>query len=152
MEPYEEVTILNLSGEIPKKEGVIKNMALLLGPDFMTDRLEVETSDHAKLYLKLSYSWFFDVDKKNGSLESHMKLFQVKDFVGDCCKAMASRIRGAVSSISFKDFHKHSSDLIRNAIFKQGEKYHTITSNNLKITSVDIMSIDPVDATTQKSL
>ena len=34
------------------------------------------------------------------------KLFSVPDFVGDMCKAIASRIRGAVASVSFDDFHK----------------------------------------------
>lgn len=33
-------------------------------------------------------------------------LFSVPDFVGDACKAIASRIRGAVASVQFDDFHK----------------------------------------------
>ena len=28
------------------------------------------------------------------------------DFVGDACKAIASRIRGAVAGVQFDDFHK----------------------------------------------
>ena len=34
------------------------------------------------------------------------KLFSVPDFVGDACKAIASRVRGAVASVQFDDFHK----------------------------------------------
>ena len=34
----------------------IKNLALMLGPDFMSDIVVVETSDHANLALTLSYS------------------------------------------------------------------------------------------------
>ena len=34
------------------------------------------------------------------------KIFSVPDFVGDACKAIASRIRGAVASVQFDDFHK----------------------------------------------
>lgn len=34
------------------------------------------------------------------------KLFSVPDFVGDACKAIASRIRGAVAGVQFDDFHK----------------------------------------------
>ena len=41
------------------------------------------------------------------------KLFCVNDFVGDMCHAIASRIRGAVSSVSFDDFHKNSAKIIR---------------------------------------
>lgn len=33
-------------------------------------------------------------------------LFSVPDFVGDSCKAIASRVRGAVASVQFDDFHK----------------------------------------------
>ena len=35
----------------------------MLGPDFSTDIVVVETSDHAGLRLQLSYSWYFDVDR-----------------------------------------------------------------------------------------
>ena len=34
------------------------------------------------------------------------QLFSVPDFVGDACKAIASRVRGAVASVQFDDFHK----------------------------------------------
>ena len=32
------------------------------------------------------------------------KLFSVPDFVGDACKAIASRVRGAVAGVKFDDF------------------------------------------------
>ena len=34
------------------------------------------------------------------------KIFSVPDFVGDACKAIASRVRGAVAGVQFDDFHK----------------------------------------------
>ena len=34
------------------------------------------------------------------------KFFSVPDFVGDACKAIASRVRGAVAGVQFDDFHK----------------------------------------------
>ena len=40
-------------------------MALGLGPDFMTDIVIVETLDHARLSLKLSYNWQFKFNKAN---------------------------------------------------------------------------------------
>jgi major vault protein len=52
--PDEEFTVLSLSGGKPKKEGVVKTLSLVLGPDFIADILTVETSDHARLRLKLS--------------------------------------------------------------------------------------------------
>ena len=34
------------------------------------------------------------------------KLFSVPDFVGDACKAITSRVRGAVAGVQFDNFHK----------------------------------------------
>ena len=33
-------------------------------------------------------------------------LLSCSDFVGDACKAIASRVRGAVAGVQFDDFHK----------------------------------------------
>lgn len=46
----------------------------------------------------------FEVGDKNP--KDAAKLFSVPDFVGDACKAIASRIRGAVAGVQFDDFHK----------------------------------------------
>lgn len=48
----------------------------------------------------------FDVTSKGP--EESSKLFSVPDFVGDACKAIASRVRGAVAQVQFDDFHKVS--------------------------------------------
>jgi len=149
--PDEQFTVNSLSGEVPKKPHCIKSLALLLGPDFMTDLVVVETSDHARLSLKLSYNWFFDVDHKNPS-----KIFAVPDFVGDACKAIASRVRGAVALTTFDNFHKHSADLIREAVFgRDGEQLKNrfvFQQNNLVITNIDIQSVEPVDSRTRDAL
>merc|ERR1719516_636830 len=86
------------------------------------------------------------------------KLFCVADFVGDLCKAMASRIRGAVSSVTFDDFHKNSANIIQLAVFgtdpETGRSKETILfpANNLMVTSVDIRAVEPVDQRTRDSL
>ncbi len=43
---------------------------------------------------------------KKGDAKESTKIFAVPDFVGDACKAIASRIRGAVAGVQFDDFHK----------------------------------------------
>jgi major vault protein len=136
LEPYEEFTMITLSGGAPKQENQIKTLSLLLGPDFMTDVIQVETSDHAKLYLRLSYRWTFKVDRTND--QECRNLFSVKDFVGDACKRISSRIRGIVSAVTFDNFHKNSTEIIQNAVHKKDEAgnllpFH-ITANNLLIT------------------
>lgn len=149
LEPYEEITILRLSGDVPKKENQLKNLALLLGPDFMVDQIIVETSDHARLYLKLAYNWRFQINKQDPS--TYEKIFAVSDFVGEACKTLASRIRGAVSGVTFDQFHKRSTEIIQSAVFGK-EKEFVIKTNNLLITSVDIQGFEPVEASTRQSL
>ena len=39
-------------------------------------------------------------------MKESAKIFSVPDFVGDACKAIASRVRGAVAQVQFDDFHK----------------------------------------------
>jgi major vault protein len=89
--PDEQFSVLSLSGDKPKRPHVVKSLHLILGPDFMTDVVTVETSDHARLAIKLSYNWEFRIDKKNAA--QAVALFQVPDFVGDTCKAIASAVR-----------------------------------------------------------
>jgi major vault protein len=153
--PDEHFTVMSLSGDKPKRPHVIKSLALLLGPDFMTDIVIVETADHARLSLKVSYNWHFDIDKSNA--EQAARLFQVPDFVGDACKAVASRVRAAVAAVSFDAFHKNSAKIIRSAVFGADETGKVknrfyFSSNNLVITNIDIQSVEPVDQRTRDSL
>jgi major vault protein len=155
LSPDEAFTVLSLSGSVPKRQHQIKSLALLLGPDFMTDLFSVETSDHARLQLRLSYNWYFDVDKTNP--EAAAKLFQVPDFVDTACKAIASRVRGAVASVAFDEFHRNSARIIRQAVFGADEQGRIreelrFRTNNLVIFNVDIQTVEPIDEETLKSL
>jgi len=153
--PDEQFTIQSLSGDVPKRPHVIKSLCLLLGPDFMTDVVVVETSDHARLSLKLSYNWHFDYDPNDASKSE--AIFSVPDFVGDACKAIASRVRGIVAAHSFDNFHKGSASIIREAVFgvdKDGKPRNQFifSANNLVITNIDIQSVEPVDSRTRDAL
>ena len=155
--PDEQFTQLSLSGGKPKKPNMIRSLCLLLGPDFCTDVVVVETADHARLSLQLSYNWHFDIVDKTKASEAQ-KLFSVPDFVGDACKAVASRVRGAVAGVQFDDFHKNSARIIRSSVFgfeaesKKVRERFTFPQNNLVITSIDIQSVEPVDQRTRDSL
>jgi len=81
----------------------------------------------------------------------------VPDFVGDACKAIASRIRGAVASVQFDDFHKNSAKIIRTSVFgydenKKVRNKFSFPANKLNITSIDIQSVEPVDQRTRDAL
>lgn len=153
--PDEHFTVLSLSGGKPKEPHKIKALQLNLGPDFMTDIVVVETMDHANLSLRLSYNWHFEPNKAD--TEDAKRLFQVPDFVGDACKAIASRVRGAVASVSFDHFHKTSARVIREAVFGLDESgsinnRFLFSSNGLIITNIDIQAVEPVDQRTRDSL
>ncbi|UYV63528.1 MVP [Cordylochernes scorpioides] len=155
LQPDEQFTELSLSGGKPKVPNEIRTLCLLLGPDFCTDRVTVETADHARLMLQLAYNWHFNVGEK--SIEIAARLFSVPDFVGDMCKAIASRIRGAVAAVNFDHFHKNSARIIHEAVFgfdeKRQQRHHiSFPQNNLNITSVDIQSVEPVDQRTRDAL
>jgi major vault protein len=122
----------------------------------MTDIVIVETADHARLSLKLAYNWYFDISRD--SQDSGHKVFRVPDFVGDACKAIASRVRGAVAAVSFDRFHRNSSEIIISAVFGIDPETQTtrnkffFAANNLAITNIDIQSVEPVDQRTRDAL
>jgi major vault protein len=154
--PDEHFTLLSLSGTVPKKPNQIQSLCLLLGPDFFTDVIVIETADHARLSLQLSYNWHFEVSDFNDEKEAS-KLFSVPDFVGDAAKAIASRIRGAVAGTQFDDFHKNSAQIIRASVFgldtnQRVRDQFVFPQNNLVITSIDIQSVEPVDQRTRDAL
>lgn len=155
LSPDEQFTMLSLSGAVPKRPNVIRALTLLMGPDFMKDVVVVETSDHARLSLMLSYNWFFDIDRDDKAQAA--KIFSVPDFVGDACKSLASKVRAAVASQTFDYFHKHSAAIIREAVFGVGEDglpktELTFETNRLCITNIDIQSVEPVDSKTRDAL
>jgi major vault protein len=154
--PHEEFTVANLSGKKPKVENQIRNLAVLLGPDFMTDIIEVETRDHARLKLQLCYSWKFEVIDKKDQKEN-VKIFTVNDFVGYACKNLAAKIRGAVSTVPFETFHKNSATIVKAAIFGVDENGIAksrlkFQANNLIIINVDIQTQEPCDPKTRENL
>jgi len=157
LDPDEHFTQLSLSGGKPKRPNCIRSLCLLLGPDFMTDIITVETSDHARLALQLSYNWHFEVGDMDPTKAGAAALFAVPDFVGDACKALASRIRGAVASVPFDDFHRNSARIIRSSVFGLDENMKVrdnfmFPANKLVIDNVDIQSVEPVDQRTRDSL
>lgn len=155
LDPEEEFTLMTLSGKTPKVSGVVNTLFLKLGPTFSSDEFIVETIDHTKLRLKVSYDWIFDI--KNGDVESALKIFKIRDFIGDMVKTLASRIRSTTATISFEDFHKNSDLYIRKSVFGEdaaGKLNNKLKfeESNLLIRHVDIQSVSPIDATTKELL
>jgi len=155
LNPDESFTVHNLSGGKPKKANQIECLWIGLGPEFTSDIIEVETSDHARLSIQLSYNWHFRYDKQNK--ESCEKIFAIKDFIGNMCSIMAARIRAAVAVQTLDEFHKSFAKIIRASIFglnsagKINDEY-CIDKNDMVVTNVDIQNVTPIDAKTRTSL
>jgi len=155
LQPDEQFTTVSLSGDVPKRENAIQTIAVFLGPDFMTDQIIVETSDHARLTLKLSYSWFFDVSPDDPA--KALEIFSTPDFVGDLCKVLGARVRAAVAATTFERFHKQSVEIIQESVFGHDENGKlrdrvVFESNHLIVNNIDIQSVEPVDQKTRDSL
>jgi major vault protein len=146
--PYEVISTLNLSGGFPIQENKLISLSLELGPSFINDQFVIETTDHATLYLDLSFNWEFQIDKTNP--EHVKKIFQNKDYIGNACKALSSRIRGVVSTETFDYFHKNSHMIIKQAVMKAdketGElKHFVMKENNFVITEINSRGYKPTD-------
>lgn len=123
----------------------------MLGPTYSKDIVKVETSDHAKLNLKLSYNWKFEVDRNDQT--DCKKCFCVRDFIGDMCNNLGSKVRAAIAGHTFDAFHKSSARIIRKAIFGVDENDHindtyVFPNNNLYVINCDIISVEPEDRDT----
>lgn len=155
LDPDEEFTLMTLSGNTPKVQDVVQTLYLKLGPVFSTDEFDVETVDHTRLKLRISYNWLFDIIK--GQNEEALKIFTIRDFIGDMCLTMASKIRSYIATLTFEDFHKNSDRLIKRAVFGENEKGEIndklrYDECHLVINDVDIQSVTPTDQTTQALL
>ncbi len=155
LNPDETFTVNVLSGGKPKRPGMIKTLHVGLGPDFTSDIIEVETSDHARMMIKLAYNWHFRVNRDDEK-ESE-KIFSIKDFIGDMCTILAAKIRASVAGVDFETFHKVFAKLIRTSVFGVDDKgkvngEFVLAKNNLVITNIDIQTVAPIDQKTRESL
>lgn len=158
LEPDEQFCLMFLSGKTPKVPGVVKTLYLNMGPTYTTDRIEVETSDHALLIIEVAYNWHFDV-LQTDSFEKQRKIFSVRDCIGEMCSIMASRVRGSVAEMTLNQFHKNSARVIRLAVMGEKPEYkgkindkYVFENNLLAISNVDIKNILTKDEATKEKL
>ncbi len=148
LQPSEELTIMRVSGGIPKREGAEIQIALPLGQTNFEDEIVVETNDHASLIVQLCYSGHFMLDREKG--DPH-KLFSIEDYIGIACKTLASRIRGIVSSIPYNEFHHNYATIIKQAVFgKTG--FYEFHQNNFRVIECDVKSQNILDLEIREKL
>jgi major vault protein len=153
--PYEEFTVLSLAAGRPKQPDMITTLTLGLGPDFMTDLIGCETADHARVWVDISYNWNFVYTK--GDQKDGKAMFTVKDFVTHCCSYFGSKVRGAVSGVSFNELHRNSNAIVRAAVFGKDEKGVNkdgfyFEANRFFLSSMDVKKVTPMDESTKNLL
>ena len=105
---------------------ILQCLPLMLGPDFITDEIVVETSDHARLKILYAVNNHFEVNRSDDFRRSPTygtsqveeakktdvyRLFAVADFIGFVSRSLASRIRGMVAQVGeFIFFADQSND------------------------------------------
>ncbi|XP_050395354.1 major vault protein [Patella vulgata] len=148
--PHENFNVLSLSAGKPKKTNALKSLCLMLGPDFITDIIEVETSDHARLQVKVAFNNHFEYVK--GDKESEKKIFAVPDFIGFACNQIGGKIRAAIAQVPFDKFHRNSLQVIQYAVLGRTGGQVKFEVNNMVVSSLDVQSIEPVDKKMRDSL
>jgi len=148
--PSEEFNVLTLSAGKPKKQFALECLAIMLGPDYLSDIIEVETLDHARLRIMYAANNRFEYEV--GNEDSEKQLFSVPDYIGFATRNIASRIRACVAKTSFDEFHRHSTKIITEAVFGKENKQLKFAENNMIVTNIDIQSIEPVDVHMRDSL
>jgi len=153
--PYEEFTVLSLAAGRPKQENMITTLTLALGPDFMTDLVACETADHARVWVDISYNWNFVYNKD--SQKDGKAMFTVKDFVTHCCSYFGSKVRGAVSGVSFNELHRNSNSIVRAAVFGKDERGNSkegflFEANRFYVSHIDVKKVTPMDESTKNLL
>jgi major vault protein len=147
----EQFTVTLLSGDTPKKPGVIRKLSVDISPTFTSDVVTVETSDHTRLNLRLAYNWYFKVNTIDP--KSISKIYEIGDFIGYICSQLSSKVRSAVAAVGFDEFHKNSAKIIRKSVLGTEESGKVkdefiFETNQVAITNVDIKSVEPVDKIT----
>lgn len=142
--PFERPKVIKLSGDTPKRPGVIIKSKISLGSSFISDLLRVRTKDNLSLKLHVRYKQRFHIDLDSENLE---KIFLIEDFVGFATETLASEIRDETAKHNFEDFHPQAYDNIRNCLFPKvdGVRQFRQFENGLEIFSVDIKSAIPED-------
>jgi major vault protein len=127
------------SGKPKSTDRLIKSGYLQI-ENFVTDIIEVETSDHVKIELKVSYRVNFVGDTD----EERMKWFSVQNYVKYLCDHAKSVVKAAARKLPVAQFYENSTEIIRDIILgKAGADGKRpgmfFEDNNLRVRDVEVL-------------
>lgn len=118
--------IILSQGKPKTTDKILKTVYLRVDNNKVSDVVEVETSDHVKIHLHVSYNINFEGDDKIW--------FSVENYVQFACHHARSVLQGAILKVGFNDFYMHSRDIIRDVIL--GKSTTSDAKTDIKSTSL----------------
>ncbi|MDP1920218.1 MAG: hypothetical protein Q8L14_28495 [Myxococcales bacterium] len=142
----EELGVLSLSTGTPKTDAaLLPTCFLLVDGNKVSDRLEVRTSDHVQLEVRLSYRVSFS--SSPGSDDA--RWFNVSNYVALLCDHLGSIVRAAVRATPIDRFHAASTEILRGAVLgeKKGDKRtgREFEENGMLVYDVEVLEVRILD-------
>ena len=152
--------VLRLSTSTPKSdEKRLETCFLQVQGNFVSDVIDVETSDHVTLSIPLSLNVNFEGTDK----EERVEWFNVDDYVKLLCDRIGSIIRSRARGLTLADLYPKAAEHVRDWILgvkpesgKDGEQPHRpglfFEENSMRVIEVDVGEIKIPDETVRLSL
>jgi len=140
---YDETPeILELSTGKPKTtDNMLRTAYLRTTANKIGDIIEVDTADHCKFQVKLSYRMDFTGDDPE-------LWFAVENYVKFLCDNMRSRLKNAVRRVGVEEFYANSTDIIRETVLKEtaeGFGPRIFSDNGMRVYDVEVLMVKLVD-------
>jgi len=142
--------ILRVSTGKPKNTDELEDIAYLrVSNNKVSDIVQVHTSDHVAVKLKLSYRVNFTGDPN--------KWFNVENYVKLLCDHCRSMLKGAVKRMTIQEFYDNPIGLTRDVILGEptdDDKPRTMTfdENGMSIIDVDVLGVQLEDRNVAQEL
>jgi major vault protein len=142
LEYDEALEVLELSMGKPKTtDNTLKTVYLRVDNNKVSDIVEVETVDHVKIQLYLSYLVNFEGDANNW--------FSVENYIKFLCDHARSVLRGAVRKLKAEDFYTNAADIIRDTILGKSADGKRIgmlfKENGMRVGDVEVLRVHLLD-------
>ncbi len=143
LEYDESLEVLELSTGKPKTTDTpFKTVYLRVDNNKVSDIVEVETADHVRIQLYLSYLVNFEGEPT--------KWFSVENYVKFLCDHTRSVLRGAARKMKAEDFYANSTDIIRDTVLGKTEDGKQragmfFKENGMRVSDVEVLKVHLTD-------
>lgn len=145
----EKLEVMSLSTGRPKTtDNLIQTVYLRVQNNYITDQINIETSDFCKLNIKLSYKVNFTGDKD--------KWFNVDNYIKYLCDHLRSLVKCIIKKLSINEFYSNSAEIIRDLILgeskdKKERSGLTMAENGVHIYECEVLKVE-IESATVKDL